>query len=166
MKMKICMLGAYGVGKSSLVRQFVSESFSEKYQSTLGVKVDKKEVCVAEQNIQMMLWDLAGEEQNQPVRMSFVRGSAAALFVVDSTRPDTLDVAIRLHERLRTEIGDIPVRFLVNKCDLDDSSRLSEENLNRLCAEGHDFLRTSAKTGANVNLAFSQLATDVCGLQS
>lgn len=162
LKKKICMLGAFGVGKSSLVRQFVNQQFSEKYQSTLGVKIDKKEIQLGEHHVQLMLWDLAGEEQARPVRMSYLRGSAAALIVVDSTRPDTLDVAIGIKDRMQTEIGDLCVTFLVNKCDLGESSRLTDQRLEELRLSGHDFVRTSAKTGANVELAFTQLAASIC----
>ena len=85
---KICMLGSFAVGKTSLVSQFVSSIFSDKYLSTVGVKVDRKSVSVKGQDVTLMLWDLYGEDGFQRVQKSYLRGAsgyllvAACLFVV------------------------------------------------------------------------------------
>ena len=74
-KMKVCMLGAFAVGKTSLVQQYVNSIFSEKYQTTLGVKIDKKSLQVDGQQLELILWDLAGEDEFMEVRSSYLRGS-------------------------------------------------------------------------------------------
>src|ERR1051325_7234218 len=70
---KICMLGAYAVGKTSLVARFVRSIFSEKYHTTIGVKIDKKTLRVDDQELSLILWDLAGEDDFYQVRMSYLR---------------------------------------------------------------------------------------------
>ena len=93
---KICMLGAYAVGKTSLVARFVRSIFSEKYHSTVGVKIDKKTVTIGEQETTLILWDLAGEADFYHVRMSYLRGSAGYLLVADGLRRTSLEKAIEL----------------------------------------------------------------------
>ncbi len=71
---KICMLGGYAVGKTSLVQRFVKGIFSEKYLTTVGVKIDKKVVQVGGREVSLILWDLHGEDDFQQVQMSYMRG--------------------------------------------------------------------------------------------
>src|SRR5579871_2191071 len=92
-KKKICMLGSYGVGKTSLVSRFVSSMFSDSYHSNVGVKIDKKIVAVDGEEVTLMLWDLAGEEDGAPVKLQQVRDTSGYLLVADGTRASTLDVA-------------------------------------------------------------------------
>nr|MBP9202126.1 hypothetical protein [Gemmatimonadales bacterium] len=73
---KLCMLGAVGVGKTSLVRRFVESLFSERYQATVGVKIDRKVVTVGPDTLNLMLWDLQGEAEHQAARLEYLRGSA------------------------------------------------------------------------------------------
>lgn len=91
---KICMLGAYAVGKTSLVRKFVHGVFSEKYLTTIGAKIDKKELVVDGTELTLVLWDLAGEDGFEKVRLSYLRGSSGYLLVVDGTREASLQTAI------------------------------------------------------------------------
>src|SRR5258706_9379064 len=108
LKKKICMVGYYGVGKTSLVSQFVNHLFADKYQTTVGVKVDKKIVEVEGREVTLMLWDVAGEEDNAPVKLSHVRGSSGYLLVVDGRRRKTLEAALSIQQRVETEIGPCP----------------------------------------------------------
>src|SRR5262244_2366455 len=115
---KICMIGSFAVGKTSLVRRFVQSIYSEVYHTTVGVKVDKKVVQSAGSEVTLVLWDIYGEDELQKMRWSYVRGAAGYLLVADGTRRATLDKAIELEERLRREVGAIPFVFAVNKSDL------------------------------------------------
>src|SRR5580704_2470450 len=94
LKKKICMFGYYGVGKTSLVSQFVSHLFADKYQTTVGVKIDKKVVEVEGRAVTLMLWDVAGEEDDAPVNLNHARGASGYLLVVDGRRRKTLDAAL------------------------------------------------------------------------
>ena len=115
---KVCMLGAYAVGKTSLVSRFVRSIFSDKYQTTVGVKIDKKTVTLGEQEISLILWDLVGEDDFIQVRMSYLRGAAGYLLVADGMRRATLDKAVELQHRAEVELGRLPFILLINKLDV------------------------------------------------
>ena len=99
---KVCLLGDFAVGKTSLVRRFVYDLFDDKYVSTIGVKVSRKTVILTRDDdivdLTMMLWDLAGGEEFAHMRASYLRGAAGALMVYDVSRPETLS---SLHHYLR-----------------------------------------------------------------
>ncbi|HXG63687.1 MAG TPA: Rab family GTPase [Blastocatellia bacterium] len=161
---KICMLGASAVGKTSLVARFVHSIFSDKYHTTVGVKIDKKVVQLDGQEVTLILWDLAGEDEYQQVRMTYLRGSAGYLLVADGTRRATFEKALELQKRAESEIGKVPFALLVlNKSDLADEWELSEDEIASLEREGWSVIRTSAKTGAGVEEAFLQLAGKMMG---
>lgn len=158
---KICLLGAFAVGKTSLVSRFVKGIFSEKYLSTMGVKIDRKSVQVGETILNMMLWDIHGEEANKKVPAAYLRGTAGYLLVIDGTRPITIDAACELHQRIRSEAGDIPFVVLLNKCDLQDEWQLSESDMTSLQENGWEFFLTSACSGQHVGAAFQRLAEKI-----
>ncbi len=153
---KICMLGATGVGKTSLVRQYVQSVFSEKYHTTIGVKVDKKVVRLDNQEVTMMLWDLQGEDDDFKIRPSFLRGASGYILVVDLTRAASLDAAKRIQCMIEDEVGQVPFMILFNKNDLTDEIEIDHEWMVEFA--GEKVLRTSAKTGENVEEAFVGLA--------
>lgn len=155
---KIALLGAPGVGKTSLVRQFVESLFDEKYLTTIGVKVDKKQVRVHEKDVTLMLWDVAGAEETFSVPSSYVRGAAGYLLVVDGTRPDTVARALDIVDQVQREIGDLPFVLVQNKIDLDDLWRVGDGDLAPFAPFGPPTIRTSARTGAGVEDAFLRLA--------
>ena len=120
-KKKICMLGAFAVGKTSLVQRYVHSLFSEKYLTTVGVKIDKKTVDAGGAPVDLILWDIHGEDEFQAVRPSYLRGASGCLLVVDGTRRHTLHTAHSLLKRTRDTVGGIPVIFIFNKSDLQAS---------------------------------------------
>ena len=161
-KMKVCMLGAFAVGKTSLVQRFVNSMFSEKYKTTLGVKIDKKQMLIENQNVDMILWDLAGEDEFMKVRSSYLRGSSGAILVADGTRPETLETAIELHHKVNREVGHIPFVMLINKSDLKENWLMHQERLNQLKASGWEIIEVSALDSSNVEYAFQTLASEIC----
>ncbi len=154
---KICMLGAVGVGKTSLVKQFVESIFSEKYHSTIGVKVDKKVVRVEKREVTMMLWDIQGEDEDFQIKPSFLRGASGYILVVDLTRKSTLESAKRIQLMIEDEIGSVPFQILFNKNDLTEEIDIDHTWMVEFA--GEKVLRTSAKTGENVEEAFLGLAS-------
>jgi len=92
---KICMLGGFSVGKTSLVKRYVQSVFSETYLTTVGVKIDKKTVDLPERSVNLILWDLAGEDDIGSLRITYLRGAAGYVLVADGTRPATLDYGCR-----------------------------------------------------------------------
>ncbi|MGD9096755.1 MAG: Rab family GTPase [Desulfobacterales bacterium] len=156
-KKKVCMLGAFAVGKTSLVRRFVHSIFSEKYQTTVGVKIDKKTVARDGGPVDLILWDIHGEDAFQTVRTSYLRGAAGILIVVDGTRRATLDTAFDLQRRARETVGNVPIVFVFNKSDLAAKWELDEATIERLQQEGITTVKTSAKTGRAVPETFEML---------
>ncbi len=154
---KICLLGAFSVGKTSLIQRFVSSLFDDKYLTTVGVKIDKKIVTVDQQEIMLMIWDLAGEDDYNTLNKNHLRGAAGYILVIDGTRPKSLDVGLAVHDKVKEALGDVPVVVALNKADLIDEWILDADQLAKL-EEKLPVLRTSAKTGDNVELLFSELA--------
>ena len=156
-KKKVCLIGMWGVGKTSLVQQFVNSVFDEKYHSTLGVKMDTKVLSVADSEIKLMLWDIAGAEDNFSIPMHYLKGSTGYMLVIDGTRTETLTCAIELANNISVEVGDIPFVVMVNKSDLD--WEISEQEIDSALGKfAQVWFSGSAKTGENVELAFHTLA--------
>ncbi|MCC6743665.1 MAG: GTP-binding protein [Acidobacteria bacterium] len=160
---KICMLGAYAVGKTSLVSRYVTSMFSEKYLSTVGVKIDKKTVEYGGETVMLMLWDIYGEDSMQKVQMSYLKGTSGYLLVADATRRETLDKAVALHERAGEVAGNVPFLLVVNKSDLVTQIEIDDTALRPLIDSGWTVLRGSAKTGEGVEEAFSTLTGRLVG---
>jgi len=160
---KICMLGSFAVGKTSLVRRFVESIFSETYLTTVGVKIDRKAIHLDGTEINLVLWDLYGDDDYQKIRWSYVQGSSGYLLVADGTRRATLEKAVALEERARQEIGPVPFVFVINKSDLVEEWEVDPELESRLTARGWTILRSSAKTGEGVEEAFSELTRKMLG---
>ena len=155
---KVCMLGTFSVGKTSLVRRFVESIFSEAYQTTIGVKVDKKVVRVDGQDVTLVLWDIYGEDIFQKLQISYLRGMSGYLLVVDGTRRPTLDDALALSNRVNETMGKIPAVLVLNKSDLKDQWEIEPEREAKLAESGWSIFRSSAKTGEHVEDVFSALA--------
>ena len=157
-KKKICMLGGYAVGKTSLVRRFVHSIFSEKYHSTLGVKVDKKTVMVDDGEVELLLWDIAGEDERFNVPPSYLKGSSGYLLVIDGTRKSTLEQAVDLQQRTRETVGDVPFVVVINKSDLSEEWTIEDQDISELEKRDWSVLKSSAKLGTGVEEAFHMLA--------
>jgi small GTP-binding protein len=155
---KVCMLGGFAVGKTSLVSRFVRSIFSEKYLTTVGVKIDKKTVPVPGNDVDLVLWDIYGEDDFQKMRTSYLRGANGYLLVVDGTRRSTLDTARDLHKLAVDTVGPVPHLVLVNKSDLEDAWEIDTDALNALGRDGSTVVKTSAKSGVGVEEAFARLA--------
>jgi small GTP-binding protein len=155
---KVCVLGSFGVGKTSLIRRYVESIFSETYLTTVGVKIDKKTLTVGVEPITLILWDIAGEDEITQIRMSYLRGAAGYFLVVDGTRAETLEVARSIQARVALEIGPIPFVLLLNKADMQENWNISESPASDLENGAVAILRTSAKTGEGVEEAFLELA--------
>ncbi len=154
-------MGAFAVGKTSLVKRFVSSLFAEKYHTTLGVKVEKKVVATALGEVMLMIWDLAGEDEFIGVDLEYMRGAAGYLLVADGTRRSSLERAVALKERICERIGAVPFLLLINKVDLEHGWEIADSDIAELSTKGWRILRTSAKSGQGVEAAFIALATSL-----
>ena len=158
---KICMLGGFSVGKTCLVKRFVASVFSEAYLTTVGVKIDKKTVELSDRIVNLILWDLAGEDDISSLRMSYLRGAAGYVLVADGTRPATLEVALSLRQRVEADFGPLPFVLLLNKNDLREDWTVRDEEIEGLQRDGWWVRSTSARTGEGVEDAFGALAERV-----
>lgn len=161
MQKKMCLLGGFGVGKTSLVSQFVHSIFSDQYLTTVGVKIDKKSVETDNGGVELLVWDLYGHDDFQKLRTSYLRGSSGFLLVADGTRQATLDTAVELQRMATDAVGPVPFVLAVNKADLSADWQIDQSALDALAARGWKVLHTSAKTGEGVEQAFARLAHDM-----
>ena len=158
---KICMIGAFGVGKTSLVARFVHSIFSDKYLTTVGVKIDKKLVEVDGDQITLMVWDIAGEDALTTIRPSQLRGASGYILVVDGSRRATCESAPDLKRRADETVGSVPFACVFNKNDLRESWEVTDADVEALRARGWPVLFSSAKSGEGVEELFLQLATAI-----
>jgi len=161
LKKKICMLGMYSVGKTSLVRRFVHSLYEDRYLSTVGVKIDKKLVEIDGQPMEFLLWDIAGEDDHFSVPSSYLRGTSGCLLVIDGTRKATFDAALDLWQRTEEAIGSVPFVAVLNKVDLTDQWDISPKDLEDRDRLNWTFVKTSAKWGIGVEEAFATLGQKI-----
>ncbi len=155
---KICMLGHFGVGKTSLVRRFVSSEYEDKYLTTIGVKIVKKDVEVRSKPVTLMLWDIAGKDELAPVNLAQVIGTSGYILVVDGCRASTLATAMDLQKSITKMYGPLPFVMAVNKADLESQWEVKRADIESC---GWTSFDTSAKTGVGVDEMFFRLADKI-----
>lgn len=164
---KICLLGAFAVGKTSLVMRYVNSIFSDKYHTTVGVKIDKKQLVSDNQEITLMIWDLAGQDDLTRLRTSYLRGVSGYVIVADGTRPFSLNTALNMHKEAREYTGDVPFIVAINKADLrEEQWQVEQEQIKALEDDGAIIVLTSAKTGEGVEETFQLLTQNMLKSES
>lgn len=157
---KVCMIGDFAVGKTSLVSRFVHSTFDERYLTTVGVKIDTKKVTLPSgDDIKLVLWDIAGKSAFARIDSSYLRDASAYLLVVDGTRPATLEHAIELQAMTEEQLGRRPFGVLLNKSDLNDRWALDRDRIAGLESRGWVLSETSALNGVGVEAAFTRLGS-------
>ena len=155
---KVILTGSFGVGKTSLFRRFIKNSFSEKYITTIGVKVDKKVVEIRGEEVSILLWDIAGEVKQDKVPKSFFLGASAVIYVFDLTRPSTyknIGVDLNILDKV---LPDAILKVVGNKEDLiEDRGKLAAIKAE---VDATIDVVTSAKSGHNVEQLFLDLAAN------
>jgi small GTP-binding protein len=157
-KAKVCLVGATAVGKSSLVARFVRSIFSDQYRTTIGVKIETRRVERPLGTIELVIWDLSGEDEFQNVQPNYLRGASGYLLVIDGTRRETKAVASMLQDRLVNAIGRVPFLVVLNKVDQVAGWELEAREIDEMTNKGWHLARASAKTGVGVKEAFDELA--------
>lgn len=157
---KVCIVGDFAVGKTSTVERFVNNHFSEKYLTTIGVKVDTAEVDLTQDlKLKLILWDIAGTTEFKHVEKAYLRGMSGYILVADGTRPETISAARALKKQIETTHGKLPFVFLLNKSDLEHAWKVSDQQQEKLANEvSPELFVTSAKTGDHVAAAITRLA--------
>lgn len=164
---KICLVGDFGVGKTSLIRRFVERQFSDQYLSTVGVKISQKQISLPVnpeqkiQSLQLMIWDLEGHTKFKTIAPSYLRGSSGAIIVADVTRQETME---RVEEHIKLFLSINSQGFIIiafNKSDLFDEEKVAQLLTTYNFSEQPRVISTyatSAKTGKDVDLIFEKLA--------
>ncbi len=157
---KVCVVGDFAVGKTSVTERFVNNQFSDRYLSTVGVKIDTKEIDSEALGVthKLVIWDVAGSDEFGATEFAYLRGASGYIYVADGTRPDTLAVFEHLHGQITERYGPAPFVLLVNKRDLTDEWAVSDEYIDALTDAHENVYRTSAKTGDDVEQAICRLA--------
>lgn len=158
---KVCLVGAYAVGKTSLAGRFTQGRFSDRYLATLGVRIDRKTLVVDDREVKFIVWDMAGEDEFAKVNMSYLVGASGYLLVIDGTRRVTFDQGMMLEQRVRDSVGPLPFVVLVNKCDREAAWEITAGDLKDMEARHWVVQRTSAKTGDGVDLSFQTLVRQI-----
>lgn len=159
---KVSLLGDGAVGKTSLIRRYVLDVFSDEYLTTFGAKVTKKVLDLEEVELTMMIWDILGQKGQKSLHASYYSGTNGALVVCDLSRPETLESTLEWAIDLRKVAGDIPIVPVANKMDL--PAQVTQDGMERMAAVlGDGFILTSARTGEGVPAAFERLAKRMTG---
>ncbi len=155
---KICLLGDFAIGKTSLIRRFVEGRFDESYLSTIGTHISRKPLKIGEQELVLLIWDLAGGDKFSAVMASYYRGAAGAMLVCDLTRPETLSILDRYAQEFWSVNPQTPLILVGNKVDLIEQRRISDAELAAFAQTLHaPWFTSSAKTGENVETCFVTL---------
>lgn len=157
---KICIVGDFAVGKTSVTERFVNNHFSEKYLTTVGVKIDTREIECPDRGIvhKLVIWDVAGSDRFDAAQLAYLRGASGYVYVADGTRANTLRSLVYLKEQLSELYDELPAVALVNKSDLHADWEANEEHIDVLRAQIGNVFKTSAKTGDGVERAIDKLA--------
>lgn len=159
MQKKVCVLGDFAVGKTSLIRQFVYQRFSEKYLSTIGVQLSRKTLKRPNLILHLILWDLAGGDNHRATRSSYLRGVTGAIIVCDLTRHNTLPFLEAYTNQVREVNPKAPIIFVGNKLDLTEERVISDAELAQFSKKlAIPYRLTSAKTGTQIEEVFKLMA--------
>jgi Ras-related protein Rab-5C len=156
---KIMILGAVGVGKTSLVKRFVQDRFDADYKTTIGVDIQTCNITLAGggEAVRLMLWDTDGDFGQRIFETAYVKGASGAIIVGDASRPTTVEKMIGLREAFEQHLPGRPARVVVNKCDLIEG----KPNLVAAGTRASEILLTSAKSGEGVGELFLAIASDI-----
>lgn len=157
---KICVVGDFAVGKTSVVERFVNDQFSEKYLTTVGVKIDTKEIMLGEQDvsIKLIVWDVAGAEEFGAREFAYLRGASGYVYVADGTRSNSLNSVLKLQKQIEQQYNSQPSVLLLNKSDLAGMWQVSDGVIASTAEGFEEIYKTSAKTGDDVEVALTRLA--------
>lgn len=168
-KLKLCLVGESAVGKTSLIRRYVYEEFDDKYITTMGAKVTKKEIRIEDSGnngpleIQLLIWDIVGDQSfRQLLKESYFFGSQGIIGICDLTRENTLSELHNWVDLVRCVTDTIPIIVLGNKNDL-EGKQVGIGDIKGFASdyENTTFYLSSAKTGENVELAFKTLSKKI-----
>ena len=159
---KIILIGNFSVGKTSLIRRYVDNSFDDKYISTIGVKISKKSISIEDEEMLLLVWDIEGAlDKVRRVNKTYIKGAHAAIIVTDVTSEE-IEETINIHlNDLYDVTGEIPVMIAFNKIDKNENFQMDITSLQNNYPSLIGSCLTSAKNSLNVNTLFKLLANEL-----
>lgn len=175
---KVALLGSHAVGKTSLISRFVYQKFSDKYLTTIGLKVDKKTVDIDDSRVDLVIWDIAGRDNTSEIPYYYLRGCSGIIYVIDTTRESTYADLDKKVKELKEMVSGVKIFIAANKADLflSEEEMAGEADTIELLLKNKEFVSTlekipmkpdfitSAKTGMNVENMFLALAKSMLSL--
>jgi len=163
---KIVLIGDFATGKTSLIRRFVDDQFSDTYLSTIGVKISKKMITLPSEVVQGIIWDIEGGTPTKPVNTTYFIGAHGCILVADITRDETLANVAEYIGMVNKKAQGVPLILVLNKCDIMDA-KMQQDVLSlakeKYADDVETFFLTSAKTGEGVEEMFHALAEKMLG---
>ncbi|EFA07061.1 ras-related protein Rab-23 [Tribolium castaneum] len=157
--LKVVIVGNGGVGKSSMIQRYCKGTFTKDYKKTIGVDFLERQIEVDGEEVRLMLWDTAGQEEFDAITKAYYRGAQACVLAFSTTDRDSFEAAHSWKLKVENECGEIPTVIVQNKIDLMDQSVVNPEEADLLArALGCRLLRTSVKEDVNVAAVFRHLA--------
>lgn len=147
--------------KPALSGSMSTAFFSDRYHTTVGVKIEKTSVPFEDRRVELIIWDLYGEDDFQHVRLSYLKGSSGCICVADGTRETTLATALNLMDIAGNTLGPIPFVLVINKADLKSRWEIDSRIKQDLEKKGIIVVETSAKTGEGVEEVFQLLTREM-----
>ncbi len=157
---KVILMGDYAVGKTCIIRRYVSDSFSEDYKASIGVDITSQQLRFELHEVQLQIWDMSGQTDFRQVRTQFMSGTDCAILVFDLTRPNSLDNISSWINEIYASTPNIPLVLVGNKADLVNERQVDPDAVKRIIDEFRMlfYIETSAKSGSNVNQLFNDIA--------
>jgi small GTP-binding protein len=159
---KVVLIGDFSVGKTSLIRRYVENSFSDTYLSTIGVKISKKNITVDDETILLLIWDIEGAlDKIKRVNKTYIKGASAAIIVTDVTST-MIESTLQKHlDDIHSVNGAIPSMIAFNKIDKDESFTIDIDDILQKNSNIVGTFKTSAKSGKNVEKMFEVLVKEI-----
>ncbi|MHA2406663.1 MAG: Rab family GTPase [Candidatus Hermodarchaeia archaeon] len=157
---KIILMGDYAVGKTCIIRRYVSDTFIEDYKASIGVDITSQELTFEKNQVQLQIWDMSGQTDFKLVRSQFMSGTDIGIIVFDLTRPSSLENVSRWINEIHAMVPKLPLVLVGNKADLINERQISKEAAEKALAD-HNMLfytETSAKSGTNIIQLFNDIS--------
>jgi Ras-related protein Rab-6A len=157
---KVSVIGDYAVGKTSIIKRFMYDSFDEGYKATLGAAISTFKTKVNKSHVSLQVWDLAGQTSFRRVRVQYLFGTDFAIVVFDLTSRESLECANEWVEDVRKGAPDVLLFLVGNKSDLKEERVIDQAEAQKLVEELNmlGYMETSAKDGSNIHELFEKVS--------
>ena len=156
---QVLIVGNGAVGKSSMIQRYCRGTFTKSYKKTIGVDFLEKQLRTHGEDVRLMVWDTAGQEEFDAITKAYYRGAQACVVAFSTTDRDSLLAVRKWRKKVEDECGDIPMVLVQNKIDLITQAHVSSYEVEKLAMESRMKLyKTSVKEDLNVDLVFKHLA--------